>query len=250
MKQTPPVGRLLAEFVVIVVGVLTALAADAWWDGRKEAQESVRILRAVEAELRVNRARLERARGSHDGVARAGFGLLNLTGPASSPEAQAQALELLPRFYVGPRTSLASDALEAALGSGAPAVLEDEDTWRALQALPAWYEMLRDREERVAALMADRVYPRIWLHVPSLNLEVAGGFGGQGPLWEEFVGAVPMRSRFEPDMAALLGDLMFENVVVGRTTLLQLAREAAVAGIEVIDRVLQGLQAAGIAGSP
>src|SRR5687768_1972170 len=44
----------VADFLMIVAGVLVALAADAWWDARIERQRSGNYLDRIAAELRIN----------------------------------------------------------------------------------------------------------------------------------------------------------------------------------------------------
>jgi len=70
---------------------------------------------------------------------------------------------------------------------------------------------------------------QLWLHIPQMNVEIDAAESG-GPLGDAFVSALPARSRFVPDVEGLLGDIVFENAVVERTTLLQLAGQAALVG--------------------
>lgn len=53
------VRRVLGELVVIVVGVLIALAADSWWQERGDRGREVGYLRALRAELMETQRRLE-----------------------------------------------------------------------------------------------------------------------------------------------------------------------------------------------
>lgn len=55
MRKSPlPWARLIAEFVVIAVGVLSALAADAWWEERTARQDARDMLAALHQELVAN----------------------------------------------------------------------------------------------------------------------------------------------------------------------------------------------------
>ena len=54
-----PLGRLAAEFVVIVVGVLVALGADAWMDERAELEAEAQFLAEVHADLGRDSTNLE-----------------------------------------------------------------------------------------------------------------------------------------------------------------------------------------------
>ena len=46
-----PLRRLAAEFAVIVVGVLVALAAQGWWENRQVEEDRVQALRAIATDL-------------------------------------------------------------------------------------------------------------------------------------------------------------------------------------------------------
>lgn len=52
-------GRLAAEFLLIVVGVLVALGADAMWDRRGERAEALEYLDALEQDFAENRILLD-----------------------------------------------------------------------------------------------------------------------------------------------------------------------------------------------
>ncbi len=58
MSQKLPWGRLGAEFVVIVLGVLVALTADAWRDTRAERAEELEYLDALEQDFTENQGLL------------------------------------------------------------------------------------------------------------------------------------------------------------------------------------------------
>ena len=53
MKPPPrlPLARLAAEFLVIVTGVLVALGAQAWYEGREEIEREIAALHAIRADL-------------------------------------------------------------------------------------------------------------------------------------------------------------------------------------------------------
>lgn len=53
-------GRAAGELAIIVAGVLIALAAQSWWEGRGEAEDRERALRALEADLAVIRGEMVR----------------------------------------------------------------------------------------------------------------------------------------------------------------------------------------------
>ena len=53
------VSRLFGEFLVIVVGVLVALAADAWWDNQVEARYEQEVLTDLMDEFSQNQRQLQ-----------------------------------------------------------------------------------------------------------------------------------------------------------------------------------------------
>jgi hypothetical protein len=81
MARSIPWLRVLVEGVVIIVSVLLALGADAWWQGRLEREEEDALLRSLHAEISLNLDRL----AQWDSIeSRSGYlatELLNLTGP-------------------------------------------------------------------------------------------------------------------------------------------------------------------------
>lgn len=61
-------GRMVLDVIGVVFAVVVALAADEWRDNRELQQRADRAQAAVIAELRANRAELERTRPSIDSV--------------------------------------------------------------------------------------------------------------------------------------------------------------------------------------
>jgi hypothetical protein len=63
MRMSEPRGRgLVVESITIVFSILLAFAIDAAWDSRREREEEVRSLSAIDAEIAQNLERLESAR--------------------------------------------------------------------------------------------------------------------------------------------------------------------------------------------
>lgn len=67
-RRTIPWRRLAVEFVVIVVGVLVALAVDQWAQGREDEDTAREVLQALGSELESNRAQLDRRIEYHESV--------------------------------------------------------------------------------------------------------------------------------------------------------------------------------------
>jgi len=72
-------GRgLVIESMVIVFSILLAFAIDAAWDSRREREEEVRFLVAIDAEVTLNLERLVSARAFREAKQAAGLALLEL----------------------------------------------------------------------------------------------------------------------------------------------------------------------------
>lgn len=68
MSEKVSVARLALEFVVIVVGVLVALAVDQWVEGRSNDDLARATMRVLAAELRTNQEQLARRIEYHEAV--------------------------------------------------------------------------------------------------------------------------------------------------------------------------------------
>lgn len=215
------------EILVVALGILIAFGVDAWWGGYQERQEADGLLTTLAEELRSNAAGLRRSAGRHQSLAQAGFGLLQVTGPDPDPGTSDHALDLVTQFWLSPRGQIQATALTTSLEAGAVARLADAELRGALAELPGRYDRLDALEGRIGDLVEQRIFPLLWLHLPQLNVELATGFGGEGPLYEEFRASAPSESDFPSNVRGLLSDLTFENVVVERTTLLMFGRSSS-----------------------
>jgi hypothetical protein len=74
-------GRKAAELVVIVVGILVALAGDAWWDGLVERREEREAIASLADEFTASLRELELGSQHHRQIAETLRRLLGWTGP-------------------------------------------------------------------------------------------------------------------------------------------------------------------------
>lgn len=237
------VWESLREIAIVALGILVAFWIDAWWDDRQELAETERLLSAVVAELVMNAEVLERTGSYHGLRAEAGLGLLRVTGPTADAVAAEEAVGLVTSFWSSPRAELSVAALAAALESGRIGLISDEALRNVLAGLPGEYSGLDELEGQITDIMNQHIFPRLWAHVPQMNVEIASGFGGSGALYEEFRSAVPPQSRFSADLRGLLRDLTFENAVVERTTLLMIARNWSATMTEQLREAAVALEA-------
>ena len=158
-------GRFLLEFLVIVVGVLTALGADAWWTERQEREDEERILRVVLEDLRLDSAAISGADTVWGGwETAAGWATENL-GRQVPADSAVMALEPLFWEYFYPNPDAGYTSLT---GAGRLDIVSDD----ALQTrLVQWYE----RDQAQFGLIVARV-SEMWLRmVDAIEMDTRPG---------------------------------------------------------------------------
>jgi len=140
-----PWKRRLGEGAVIVLGILIALAADAWWDNRVERADEQTALRQLRAEFADNRMQFDSIVDKHEGGQAAAGVLLDahLTGteiPADSLRTLIFTASL-PWTY-NPR----GGALESLVAAGRLDIIEDDSLRVELAAWPGLVEDYREEE--------------------------------------------------------------------------------------------------------
>lgn len=146
-----------AEIIVVVVGVIIALAANAWWEGWREESLETEVIRAVRQELEENRESLVAVLGATDDCLSRADRFLRM-----SP----RSLKMIPAdsgfYWVSGlscrRTYDPSVSAAEALG-GAPG-LDSVDDLRIRTAVARWVTALTDAAEEKAELSrrGDAVY--------------------------------------------------------------------------------------------
>ncbi len=152
--SAPGLGRALAEIAIIVVGVLIALGADAWWSDRKEAQLTEEFRTALVADLAWDRewyGVLDRWLGD------ATVGIDSLaTAVLDEVDRDPATVDLWlawsSRLLVGKQRSGAFDELVA---TGHLALFEDPDL---RQAIIAYYSLDVRVEPNIYAVWVERTF--------------------------------------------------------------------------------------------
>lgn len=230
--------RAITEGGVIVVSILLAFAIDAAWDDRQDRIAAARLVIAVAEELESNVAHFAGLRVRTARMSTAGLELLNETGPGSSAEPR-WVMERITSIWGSPDVDPTTVALTAALESGTIGQIVGPELRERLQLLPRRYAEL-DRISNTLEEQSNQYFrSRLWAFVPQMNIEIESGFGGMPELWAEFRDGVPDASRFDADIEGLLGDLVFENAVVNRTTMSMILRRVS-AALEVELQELSG----------
>lgn len=158
---TTRIPRVIVEGGVIVVSVLLALAADAWWDDRQLEREVSQELESVGRELRRNQDLLAFQIEITERIVRAddaAFTLLEAEAGSSSvtiPDTLA--------FLVFTSGTLdpSLGALDALIASGRLAAVADSELRLRLSGLRAIFEDATELQGRVADLYYDQMLPLI-----------------------------------------------------------------------------------------
>lgn len=137
--------RYVTEGVVIVVGILVALAADAAWDYRVDRADERTALRQLEAEFAVNAAQLDTVADKHRQGLQAVTDLLGVV--RGSRELPTDSIRSLIAFLDAPWTfnpKLA--ALESIIASGQLGLIRDDSLRVELVGWPGVLEDMREDE--------------------------------------------------------------------------------------------------------
>jgi len=139
--------RLAGEFGVIVVGVLVALAIDAWWSERQERVDERQAVQLLRAEFQSNAARLDTVASQDREALEAGYALLALMDEAG----QGREVYLPPRLLYDLVEVWTYDpingGLNSLIASGRLGILEDDALRVALAGWPDIVADLRENEE-------------------------------------------------------------------------------------------------------
>lgn len=136
------VSRLFGEFLVIVVGVLVALAADAWWEGQVEARYELDVLADLRNEFSQNQKQLLADIAMNDSILAAYTELANMPGEVWR---DLGAASLVTRFGQGWRTPARFDAktgvVRGLIDGGELTVVSNREL---RQLIAAWPDLLAE----------------------------------------------------------------------------------------------------------
>lgn len=158
-----------AEIVVVVAGVLIALAINAWWADRQQAREEHRLLAALLAEADANEARLARIVAFHSALKETATTLLVVSArPALEVPADSVDQLLTDVSWWGSYTTLESAVLDAAVQDGQLDLVQTDSLRRLLGT---WHTELA--AVRVQGEQERAHYETVW--VPLLRAETELG---------------------------------------------------------------------------
>jgi len=202
MKRSLPVGRIIAEGMVIVISILLALSADAWWNRREELRQEHEALSQLYEEFLLNRERLADAEGRHraqrDNIIRMLTAIAERGFPPGS-------YELPDSILSGGLGSVQFEpvggVISSLISSGRVALIRD-DSLRV--ALASWLEDLNElrADEVQDGDLRLQVREVVHDHLPLVSVDYRMGSDGVGA-----------PSRFDADYRGLLDSRDFENLL-------------------------------------
>ena len=140
-KKTITAKRALGEFLIIVVGVLTALAADEWRQNLDREKLELELLEDVRKEFAANLNRIESTTKSVEEIRTRHTNISELTPDEFADLSRESALELandalIPRPMLAPRTGV----LRSVIDGGQLATISNRHLRYAIAEWPAWLE--------------------------------------------------------------------------------------------------------------
>ena len=194
---------------VIVLGILLALAADAWWDERVREDRELGLLLALQKEFEANAIELEETGRAHLVVLEDALLLLEQRQAGTVPRDGAGRLVAgLLREY---RTDLNNGVLNGYLATADPELLTNGEIRSALAAWPAVIDQLWQEELRARRLVDEEIAPFVAGHGDlAATFRITDGFTSAGR--ERLV---PLRSAADSANrnAGVIEDRHFLNLV-------------------------------------
>ncbi|HET9949459.1 MAG TPA: hypothetical protein VFQ22_11100, partial [Longimicrobiales bacterium] len=157
----------LGEFFVIVVGVLAALAAQAFWEYRVERREEHESLLSLREEFLASHESLASGSQQWHGYATAGRGVLQSIGPDPSlPSGDSIAREV-ERAIVGYTTyNDHRGVLDGLIASGGLRVIQNDSLRAMLAGWPAVVDDLTEDEDLAIEFRNHELVPYVYERLP------------------------------------------------------------------------------------
>ena len=195
---------LLLEFVVVVAGVIFALAVDSWWDERQERQSEIQHLAVLKTEFAENLRRLDQTIYAIEVNMSATRSLIEITEGAEARPGDEQLTQLTWDAFGFPVYNPLFSAYDNLVSTGEIRLIRNQSLKRNLAAFRANFESLRNRDW-VLDQWQNLIQP--WV-VDHLRLDwMPPGYRQQ---WE-----LP-DPGLETDWDAVLADQRFRGIVVNR----------------------------------
>ena len=202
-------NRAGLEVAVIVLGILLALAADAWWDERVRRDRELGLVLALQEEFEANAAELEETGRAHLMLLNHALFLLEQgQTPAVSPKALNASVAGLMAEY---RTDLNNGVLDGYLATADPELLTNPQIRSALAAWPAVIDQLWQEEMRARRVVDEEIAPFLAEHGDlTATFRIDDGFTSAG---HDRLGPIRAAADSANRNAAILRDRRFLNLV-------------------------------------
>lgn len=198
-------AAVVVEILIVVVGVLLALAADSWVDERSDRAEERAVLIGLLADYKTNRNRLDELVEFHRNAINSAQSLLALTGPEPESADPGVVDALVVGFMTWELYAPVEGRLNALLSSGRIGVLRNNDLQAALAGWAAVLEDVRENERYAVDLQLHVFVPYLVEHFAIRTLDHRTGMT-----------FATSPSSFTPDYMSILADKRFENIVADR----------------------------------
>jgi len=216
----------LAEFLVVVAGILVALALNGWWIDQEERTQEKDLLLGLQSEFSENLDLFDRIADEHRESIEQARRLLAFTGPEPAGFENPDIDKLLfPLLSELPSFHPAMGEVEAMLGSGHLGLIRNRKLRAALAGWPGVLALLRETEDEMRSDVLHGFYPYLVGKVPLATLDHRMG-----------IIDTPGPSRFPLDYDVLLSDFVFENHVEDRWVMAKFILED---GLPVRERIVE-----------
>lgn len=178
IKPTPSFGRwdwrsglrwFAAEILVVVAGILIALALNAWWQGREQRRDEQRLLAALLDEFGANRDRLAEILAFHEDLKATTRALLTLSAdPPLALSADSVDQLLADVTWWASYTTLESTVLDAAVLDGQLDLIQADSLRRLLSAWRSEVESAAAQSNQEFSHYAD-----VWLPLLRAEADIA-----------------------------------------------------------------------------
>lgn len=224
-ERPPRGGRLrgsLREFVVIVAGVLVALAAQAWWEGRERRDVEQAYLEQLRSDAMENRERLRSAivEDSLAGVA-ADSAMLALAGRVDA--SSGEVVLWIARVGQASDFQPVTGAHRALQETGDLRFIRDDSVRHALTTYATSLDRETARLEQLRGAVLEAI-PMLARAMPSMHLIFAGGLDTTGVSLEQL--------RSDPDVAVAV--FTFQAALENRLAGLRRMRAATARLLETL----------------
>jgi hypothetical protein len=222
-----------AEFLVVVLGILVALALSAWWTDRLERAQETELLLGLRSEISANLELFDRTADLHRRTIDQARQLLTFTGPAPADFDPAAIDSLLfPLLSEIPSFHPAMGEVEAMLGAGQLGLIQNDRLRTAIAGWSGALALLRETEDEMRGDVMQGFYPYMSTRIPLVTMDHNVGFI-----------KTPGPSRFKQDYALLLSDVVFENHVENRWVMARFILQDGEPVRELLNEILQMINA-------